>query len=208
MYANAFEKGFTPSTLVVDAKTEFPAGPDQPMYIPVNYDGKYRGPMQIRFALGNSLNIPAVKMLARVGVENTMKLGYEMGIKNWEPTSQNLSNVGLSLVLGGREVSLIEETTAYGVFANQGVRQDPISILKVEDAKGKKLFEFKKSGGVRAIPEEVSFLISHILSDNAARSAVFGPSSYLNIPGKTVPVKTGTTDEKRDNWTVGYTPSF
>lgn len=207
MYATAFEKGYTPSTLIMDVKTEFPA-PDQPTYIPVNYDGKYRGPMQIRFALGNSLNIPAVKILARVGVKDTMQLGYDMGIKNWEPTSQNLSNVGLSLVLGGREVSLLEESTAYGVFANKGVRQDPISILKVTDAKGKKLFEFKKSVGIRVISSEVSFLISHILSDNAARSSVFGQSSYLNIPGKTVSVKTGTTDEKRDNWTVGYTPSY
>lgn len=208
MYATAFEKGYTPSTLLMDVKTEFPAGPDQPMYIPVNYDGKYRGPVQVRFALGNSLNIPAVKMLARVGVKDTMQQGYEMGIKNWEPTSQNLSNVGLSLVLGGREVSLLEEVTAYGVLANKGVKQDPISILKVTQASGKKLFEFRKSGGIRVLSEEVSFLISQILLDNSARSAVFGPSSYLNISGKTVSVKTGTTDEKRDNWTVGYTPSF
>lgn len=208
MYAQAFEKGYTAATLVMDVKTEFPAGPFQPMYIPVNYDGKYRGPVHVRHALGNSLNIPAVKMLARVGIRDTMDLAYEMGIENWEPTSDSLSDVGLSLVLGGREVSLLEETTAYSVFANEGVRHDPISILKVEDAKGKKLFEFKKSGGIRVLSEDVSYLISHILSDNSARSAVFGPSSYLNIPGRAVAVKTGTTDEKRDNWTVGYTPSF
>lgn len=207
MYAAALEKGYTAATLIMDVKTDFPTQTTG-MYTPVNYDGKFRGPVQLRFALGNSLNIPAVKMLARVGIKDTMEKGYEMGIKNWEPTQKNLSNVGLSLVLGGREASLLEEVTAYSVLANKGIRQDPVSLLEVKDIKGKTLFKQKKVAGPKVLSEEAAFIISHILLDNNARKDVFGSSSYLNISGKTVSVKTGTTDSKRDNWTVGYTPSF
>ncbi len=209
VYATAFEKGYTPSTLLIDVKTDFPTNEAaHPIYTPENYDGKFRGPMQIRFALGNSINVPAVKTLARVGIKDVMQKGYSMGIENWEPTAENLKDVGLSLVLGGRETSLLDEAVAYSVFANQGVKQNPVIILKVTDSKGKKLFEHKKKNGERVLSEGVAFLISHILLDNNARSLIFGTRSYLNIPGKTVSVKTGTTDQKRDNWAVGYTPSF
>lgn len=209
MYATAFEKGYTPATLVMDVKTEFPTGElEHPTYTPVNYDGKYHGPMQLRFALGNSENIPAVKMLAKVGIKEVMKKGYDMGLSNWEPTNENIKSVGLSLVLGGREVSLLSETTAYGVFATGGIRHDPVTILKVLDSKRNTLYENKKTNGVRVLSQEVSYLISHILLDNNARMQAFGPNSWLVIPGKTVSVKTGTTDEKRDNWTIGYTPSY
>lgn len=209
MYATAFEKGYTPSTLIMDVKTDFPTqDPEKPIYTPVNYDGKFRGPVQLRFALGNSLNIPAVKMLSRTGVADVMEKGYEMGIENWQPTAKNLSSVGLSLVLGGRETSLLSEVSAYSVFANKGIRHDPITILEVKDNRGKTLYKAKKKEGQRVLSEEISFLISHILLDNNARSDAFGPSSFLNIPGRTVSVKTGTTDEKRDNWTVGYSPSY
>lgn len=209
MYAEAFEKGYTPASLLMDTKTDFPTDdPTHPVYTPVNYDGKFRGPVQVRFALGNSLNIPAVKMLAKVGIEPVMQKAYDMGIENWEPTRENRASVGLSLVLGGRETSLLNEVTAYSVFANRGIRQDPVTILKVTDNQGHVLYEYKKTDGKRVLSEGVSFLISHILLDNNARMAAFGPSSYLNIPGKTVSVKTGTTDEKRDNWTIGYTPSY
>ncbi len=208
IYAKAFEKGYTPATMLMDVKTNFKATDSEDDYIPVNYDGKFRGPVQIRFALGNSLNIPAVKMLAMVGIKDAMQKGYDMGIRNWNPTSENLKNVGMSLVLGGRETSLHDEVTAYGTFANKGIRKDLVSILKVTDSRGKVLYEQKDTPGQRALSEEVAFLISHILLDNNARVEEFGPSSYLNIPGKTVAVKTGTTDEKRDNWTIGYTPSF
>jgi membrane peptidoglycan carboxypeptidase len=119
-----------------------------------------------------------------------------------------MRSVGLSLVLGGRETTLMSEMTAYGVFANKGERKDLVSILKVADSKEKKLFEYKDHSGKKVLSEEIAFLISHILLDNNARSAAFGPSSFLNIPGHTVAVKTGTTNEKRDNWTVGYTPSY
>lgn len=209
IYARAFEKGYTPATLLMDVKTEFYSGDqNEKPYVPVNYDGKFRGPVQVRFALGNSLNIPAVKMLAQVGIRDAMQKGYDMGIKHWEPTSENLRNVGWSLVLGGKETSLDEIVTAYGVFANKGQRQDHVAILKVTDNKGRKLFEHKKQQGEQVLSPEVAFLISHILLDNVARTETFGPNSYLNISGRTVAVKTGTTDEKRDNWTIGYTPSF
>ncbi len=209
MYSVAFEKGYTPSTLIVDAKTDFPTNdPKNPIYTPINYDEKYHGPIQLRFALGNSINIAAVKMLARVGIKDVMQKAYNMGIENWQPTSENMANVGLSLVLGGRETSLLSEVTAYGVFANGGIKQDPVAILKVTDSKGNVLFENKKHEGERVLSPEISFLISHILLDNNARKMEFGPNSWLVIPGKTVSVKTGTTDEKRDNWTVGYTSSY
>ena len=209
MYATAFEKGYTPSTMIIDVKTDFPTNdPKHPIYTPVNYDGKYHGPTQLRFALGNSINLPAVKMLGRVGIKDVMQKAYNMGIENWKPTSSNMADVGLSLVLGGRETSLLSEVTAYSVFANQGVRQDPVAILKVTDSRGNTLFEHKKRDGEKVLSLEVSYLISHILLDNNARTLTFGPNSWLVIPGKTVSVKTGTTDEKRDNWIVGYTPSY
>jgi len=208
IYAAAFEKGYTPATMVMDVKTEFPTiDPNKP-YVPENYDRKFHGPIQLRFALGNSMNIPAVKMMARVGLDEGMQKAYDMGITNWEPTTKNKSEVGLSLVLGGRGASLFDEMTAYGVFANKGVREDLVSILKVSESDGKTLYEFKKKEGRRVLSEEIAYLISHILLDNNARTLAFGSGSRLVIPGKTVAVKTGTTDEKRDNWAIGYTPSY
>ncbi len=207
MYATAFEKGYTPATLLMDVKTEFPGGDGEP-YKPENYDKKYRGPVQVRFALGNSLNIPAVKLLAKVGIKPVMQQAYNMGITRWEPTQENIDNVGLSLVLGGRETTLLEITNAYAVFANKGVKHDPFSILEVKDSKGKELFKKEDDDGDQVLSPESAFLISHILYDNNARKDTFGTNSYLNIPGFTIAAKTGTTDEKRDNWTIGYTPSF
>lgn len=207
-YAVGMQKGYTANTTIMDVQTEFPGGAGLPVYKPVNYDGQWHGPTQIRYALGNSYNIPAVKMLALAGVKNVMDLGFRMGITTWEPTAENVSNVGLSLVLGGREVRLLDLTSAYSVFANGGVRHDPISILKVEDSKGKELFEYKESDGVKVLEPGIAYIISSILSDNGARSAAFGSNSVLNVPGRTVAVKTGTTDEKKDNWAMGYTPSM
>lgn len=208
IYARAFEEGYTPSTMVMDVQTNFQSSSNDKAYIPVNYDGKFRGPVQLRFALGNSLNIPAVKALALVGIKDSMQLAYDMGIENWEPTNANMADVGLSLVLGGRETTLFDEVEAYGVFANKGVKKELFTITKVTDSKGKKLFEHKDREGKKVLSEEVAFLISHILLDNVARTEAFGSNSLLRIPGKTVAVKTGTTDEKKDNWTFGYTPSI
>ena len=208
IYAKAFEKGYTPSSLFMDVKTNFQTGSSDKVYSPANYSGKFQGPVQARFALGNSLNIPAVKTLALVGIKDAMQKAYEMGIEDWEPTTDTMRNVGLSLVLGGRETSLYDEMVAYGVFANKGEKKEPVAILKVTDNKGKKIFEHKDREGTEVLSEEIAFLISHILLDNVARSQEFGSRSFLVVPGKTVSVKTGTTDEKRDNWTIGYTPSL
>ncbi len=205
-YAKAMEKGYTANFTLMDVRTVFPGG-DRPAYIPVNYDGQYRGPVQVRYALGSSFNIPAVKMLAITGVKDVMDLGFRMGLTSWEPTEENVNSVGLSLTLGGREVRLLDLTSAFGVFANKGHRVEPNGILKVSDARGKTLYEYKDSDGTKVLDEGIAFVISDILADNGARTAAFGSNSVLNIPGKTVAVKTGTTDQKRDNWAIGYTPS-
>lgn len=207
-YSLGLEKGYTAATVLEDVKTDFPGGANNPTYSPVNYDGKFRGPVQVRYALANSINVPAVKMLAMVGVKNDMDLAYRMGLSNWQPTDENVNNVGLSLTLGGRETTLLDLTTAYTTFADQGIKHDPVSILKVTDANGKTLYEYHPDDGVKILDPGIAFIISDILSDNGARALEFGTNSGLNVPGYTVAVKTGTTDEKRDNWAVGYTPSF
>lgn len=206
-YATALKAGYTASFVIMDVSTEFPGGIGQPPYKPVNYDGKYRGPQQMRFTLGNSLNIPAVKMLALVGVKNMLRTAYDAGIKSLEPTDENLKRFGLAITLGGGEVKLLELTSGYATLANEGKYIEPVAILKVEDRSGKVIDEVKDRKEKQAIAPDAAFIISHILSDNNARSEVFGTGSFLNVSGKTVAVKTGTTDDKRDNWAVGYTPS-
>lgn len=209
-YATAFKAGYTPATLLLDVPTEFPGGVNLPIYKPVNYDGKFRGPVQVRFALANSINVTAVKMTALVGIKNMLRTAYDVGLKSLEPTDDNLKRFGLSVTLGGGEVRLLELANGYGTLAASGTYHDSIAILKVEDRSGKVLEEVKDEKDIRGrdvLGRDISFLISHILSDNNARSAAFGLGSFLSIPGKTVAVKTGTTDDKRDNWTVGYTPS-
>ena len=211
-YAVGLLKGYTPATVFVDQKTCFP-NPGHPPYCPVNYDGKFHGAAQMRFTLGNSYNLPAVKMLKLNGVEAMIATASAMGIT----TFSDPSRYGLSLTLGGGEVKMTEMAVAFGVFANSGVKKDLTSVLKVEDGQGKILEEnkFPESSsiltidGPRVLPTEVTYLISHILLDNNARSDAFGSSSYLVIRGHpAVSVKTGTTDDKRDNWTIGYTPSY
>ncbi len=205
-YVTAFKKGYTPSTILMDVPTEFPGGEGQPVYKPVNYDGTFKGPIQLRYALANSINIPAVKLLAKVGIEDTLKTAYDMGITTLPPTKATLSRVGLSLTLGGGEVKLLDITGAYTGFMNGGFRTDPIGILKIEDNNGKVLEENKPAKGKRVLTPEQAYLITDILSDNEARKAVFGLNSLLNVPGRAVAVKTGTTNSKKDNWTIGGTP--
>src|SRR3972149_1656914 len=202
-YVTALKEGHSASTLIMDVATTFPGGIGQPEYKPVNYDGKFRGPMQVRFGLANSINMVAVKMLAMVGIKDTLETAYDLGISTMEPNQETLNRVGLSLTLGGGEVRLLELTGAYAAFMNKGFRVDPVAILKVEDQKGKVLEEEKPKKGKRVLSEEQAFIIADILSDNNARSEIFGTNSLLNIPGKTVAVKTGTTNDKRDNWTIG-----
>lgn len=207
-YAAGLGKGVvTAGSPFIDKQTCFPNPPHAP-YCPVNYDGRFHGVVQLRFALGNSYNIPAVKMLKVNGVEDMIATASAMGIT----TFSDPSRYGLSLTLGGGEVTILEMAQAFGVFANGGYRVDLVPILKVEDPHGKVLEEYKPPESPffakKVIPESVAFLISHILADNNARSAAFGLSSELVIPGKTVSVKTGTTDDKRDNWTIGYTSTY
>lgn len=214
-------KKITLSTMLLDVPTCFPVA-GQPLYCPKNYDGKFHGPVQVRFALGNSYNIPAVKVLTLNGLETMIATASSMGITSFPDPSR----FGLSLTLGGGEVRMTEMATAFGVFANAGVKRNLTSILEVKDKKGAILESFKDQNfskdladfkapstllirGDRVLSEEVAFLISHILLDNNARSAAFGPASVLLIPGKSgVSVKTGTTDDFKDNWTIGFTPNF
>ncbi len=208
-YATAFKKGYTAATILMDVDTKYPSGdPAKPEYNPKNYDGKFRGPMQLRFALGNSINTIAVKVSALTGVKDVLTTSNDMGISSLAPTNENLKRLGLSMTLGGGEVTLLDLTSAYGVFATGGLRQAPVSILKVEDRNGKVIYQYNAPSPQRVIGADVSYMILDILSDNNARKDTFGPSSYLTISGFTVAVKTGTTDDKRDNWTVGYTPSI
>jgi 1A family penicillin-binding protein len=200
-YVTGFKEGYTASTLLMDVPTSFPGGAGQPDYNPVNYDGKYRGPIQVRYALANSINIPAVKMLAKVGIKDVLSTATDLGITTLPPTAETLKRVGLSLTLGGGEVRLIDMADAYSPFVNKGFKVEPIAILKVTDINGKVLEDNKPQKGKRVLSEEQAFLVSNILSDNAARSDVFGPNSLLNMPN--VMVKTGTTNDKRDNWTIG-----
>lgn len=199
------DKKITPSTVLADVPTCFNVV-GQPIYCPVNYDGGFHGAVQARFALGNSYNIPAVRVLALNGLDNFVSFAYQMGLT----TLTDPNKYGLSLTLGGGEVRPYDMAEAFGVFANQGIKQPLVSILKVEDWKGKVLEENKLSDieltGERVLDPGVAFLVSHILYDNNARTAAFGPSSYLVVKNHPeVSVKTGTTNDRRDNWTIGYT---
>ena len=197
------DKKITPSTPLDDMPTCFLVV-GQPPYCPVNYDGSFHGPTQVRFALGNSYNNPAVRVLTLNGIDNFVEFAKSMGITSFTDPA----NYGLSLTLGGGEVRPYDMAVAFGVFANQGVKVPLTAILKVEDWKGTVLEETKLDNieDQRVLEPDVTFLISHILLDNNARSAAFGSSSYLNVSGHPeVSVKTGTTNDRRDNWTIGYT---
>jgi 1A family penicillin-binding protein len=222
-YAMGIEMGIVnPASVFNDGPTCFQNEGQPKPYCPVNYDGSYRGPVQLRYALANSLNIPAVKMLAKIGVKEFVASASSFMIKSIKDPSK----YGLSLTLGGGEVPMTEMAQAFSSFANEGVPREVVSILKVTDKNGKVLYKYNDPNlvkdvhkplqypnflgiqGKRAISKETAFEISHILQDNGARTAAFGPSSELVIKGKTVSVKTGTTNDLRDNWTIGYTPNF
>ncbi len=197
------DEKITAATTLADVPTCFSVI-GQPIYCPVNYDGTYHGLTQARFALGNSYNLPAVKVLVLNRVDNFVEFAKTLGIT----TFTDPSDYGLSLTLGGGEVRPFDMAEAFGVFANGGLKVPLISILKVTDWRGKVLEETKvdEIEGDRVVSDEVAFIISHILHDNNARSTAFGQSSYLNVSGHPeVSVKTGTTNDRRDNWTDGYT---
>ncbi len=215
VYATAFMEGYTPDTVVFDLKTQFQTTCDsngKPLYsgvspkdcyMPKNYDGLYKGPITLRDALAQSRNIPAIKTLYLAGIKNSINTAKKMGITNLG----NANEYGLTLVLGGGEVSLLDITSAYSVFANNGIRNHYVSILKVEDNNGNVLEKYTPKPK-RVIPEFTAEQISDILSDNVARTPEFGSRSPLYFKGRDVAVKTGTTNNFRDVWTIGYIPSF
>lgn len=214
IYATAFNRGFTQDTVLFDLPTEFqttcnasgvalPGRSQRDCYMPQNYDGQHRGPMKLRDALGQSINIPAVKLFYLVGLKNALRLSESMGIS----TLTDSSRYGLTLVIGGGEVTLLDMTSAFGVFANDGVRNPYTGILKVEDANGNVLEEFA-SNAKEVLPKNTALTISDILSDNLTRTPTFGAASPLLVPGRDVAVKTGTTNNNKDAWTIGYTPSL
>lgn len=202
-YATALENGFTAASVLIDAPVVYNT-PGSPPYAPGNYDGTFHGAVPLRYALGNSYNIPAVKTLAQIGVPAMIDKGKLMGITSWDDSSQ----FGLSLTLGGGATKLIDLAKVFGTLSNNGKRIDLHPILKVTDYTGKVLEKYYPGNGVMAVKPEVAWIMSNILSDNNARMNAFGPASSLVIPGKTVSVKTGTSNDKRDNLTIGYTPSY
>jgi len=214
VYATAFSKGYTPETVVFDVRTQFSTTCNaqgtpyqgyskESCYIPVNYDNIYRGPVTLREALAQSINVPSIKALYLSGLQDSLQTAERMGIT----TLTDISRYGLTLVLGGGEVSLLDITSAYSVFANEGKRNPYNSILRIETLDGE-IVEEKRSGEVRVIDENVSLMISDILSDNVARAPAFGTNSLLYFPNNDVAVKTGTTNDYKDAWIVGYTPQI
>ena len=204
VYAVAFEKGYSPASVLADVITEFPGKDDNTPYMPKNYDGKEHGLLHLRDALASSINIPAVKLLALIGVQDVLSQGFKMGMASLEPTKETMSRVGLSMALGGAEVRLIDLVSGYSTFANGGYKISPVAILRIEDKNGKVVYENKQVAKEKVLDEKVAFLINSVLSDNNARLLTFGPNSYLNIGSRPVAVKTGTTNDLRDNWTVGW----
>jgi penicillin-binding protein 1C len=199
------DQKITPATAFADVPTCFNVA-GQPEYCPVNYDGTFHGLIETRFALGNSYNIPAVKVLALNGIENFIAFVKQMGLT----TITDPKDYGLSATLGGLLVRPFDMAVAFGVFANQGITQPLVAITKVTDWKGNTLEEYDPTKntltGTRVLEPTVTFLISHILLDNNARVAAFGDRSFLNVSAHPeVSVKTGTTNDRRDNWTIGYT---
>lgn len=201
-YSAALSRGYTAATMLNDSPTTF--GLPGPSYTPVNYDGLFRGNVSLRIALANSINIPAVKTLQAIGVNTMVDLAKKMGITSWGSPER----YGLSLTLGAAEVKMTDMATVYGTLSNQGQRVDLNPILKITDSQGETIFEKKDLPKRQVLDPGVSFIISSILSDNAARAMEFGLNSPLNVKGYEVSVKTGTSDRFRDNWTIGYTPNF
>lgn len=202
MYAFSLERGFTAATPIDDVPTTFGV-PGGEAYRPVNYDGKFHGRVPLRYALANSYNIPAVKVLQSVGVMEFVDYAKRMGITTWNDPSR----FGLSLTLGGGEVTMVDMATAFGVFANKGYKVEATNIMKLEDSKGEEVYALDPYK-TKVIDDGIAYIMSDMLSDNQARVQAFGPGSQLEINGYKVAVKTGTTDQKKDNWTIGYTPEF
>jgi len=213
-YAAAFEEGFTMDTILWDARTEFNLNCDPNAiqtkdryglgcYHPRNYDGKFRGPITMKESLAQSINLTSVKTLYLASVKDTIHLAETLGITT---LTYDPSRYGLSLVLGGGEVKLLDIVSAYGVFAAEGLMTPPVSILKIEDSDGN-IIEENKRTPKRVLEAQTCKMINSVLSDNEARTPMFGPASPLYFEDWQVAVKTGTTQEYRDAWTIGFSPS-
>lgn len=202
-YVTGFEQGYTPGMTLLDSPTTFNQPGSKP-YSPVNYDSRFHGPVSLRTALGSSYNVPAVKMLALVGLPAMIQTAKNLGITTFESSE----NYGLSLTLGGGGVRLIDMMTVYGTFAGEGIKHPSQAILMITDSYGNTLEDHRSDDGKQVIPSEAAYLISNILSDPTARAPAFGIGSLLEIPGHSVAAKTGTSDDKRDNWCFGYTPEY
>jgi 1A family penicillin-binding protein len=212
VYAEAFTKGYTTDTVLFDLPTQFSTNPgctpdnttsENGCYSPKNYDDKFRGPMTLREALAQSINVPSVKILYLAGISDSINLAENMGIASLGSGNQ----YGLTLVLGGAEVSLLDMTSAYGVFATEGIRNPYTGILEVDDSNGKVLEKITPHPS-QVLDPEVARKISDILNDNVARTPLYGSNSVIYFPGRDVAVKTGTTNDYRDAWIIGYTPSI
>jgi penicillin-binding protein 1C len=206
-YVTAFKKGFTPDTVVFDLRTQFSTNcepfeierREYPCFSPENYDFNYVGPVTMREALAASKNVPAVKTLYLAGIRDSIQTAKSMGITTLDP----VNNANLSLVLGSGEVRLLEMTNAYGVFANGGIFHRPVGILEIRDGNGKVVERFEDAG-VRVIPRENALQITEILADRNIRINTFGAGTALDIPDPNIALKTGTTSNHVDVWTIGY----
>ncbi len=203
VYVSAFEKGYTPETIVYDVETTFTNSDGKP-YEPRNYNLKEYGPVSLRTALQGSLNIPAVKMLYLSGIEYVLDVAKKLGYT----TLNDRSRFGLSLVLGGGEVSLLEHTAAYAVFAREGVFIKTVAILEVRDHDNVELFKHSPQTPQQVIDKNAVLTLTNVLSDNASRAFIFGERSHLQLGDRPVAAKTGTTNDYRDGWLLGYTPSI
>ena len=210
VYATAFAKGYTPETILFDVPTEFSTNcnansspksgyTEKDCYHPSNFDNAFKGPMQLRNALAESRNVPAVKLLYLVGVDEAVKTAHSLGIT----TLNNPKDIGLSLVLGGGEVTLLDMTSAYSVFANGGIRNPATGILEVLDRKGDVVEKFEESSS-EVMDKNVTLTLADVMSDANARTPTYG--SAITLPG--VAVKTGTTNDNKDAWIVGFTPTI
>jgi len=200
-YALALTKGFTAASIIDDSPVTF-RNPFE-TYTPVNYDGRFHGNVTLRAALANSYNIPAVKLASKLGPDNIVTLGHDMGLINWRTDG----SYGISVTLGGKEVRLLDLTNVYATLGRDGTFKDVQPILNIKDKNGYDIF-INKGVEKQVLTPQTSYLITNILSDNNARLPAFGVNNFLSIKGHTIAVKTGTTDLKRDNYTFGYTPSY
>ena len=211
VYAAALEEGYTPNTVVWDLPTQFSTScspsdnynDTPPCYAPVDYDGMFRGPMTFTTAIAQSINVPAVKVLYLASIPSVVDLADSLGITSLGPPS----SYGLSLALGAGDVSLLQLTNAYAAFANDGVYNPPTGILKITDSNGNTLEQYTPQPK-QVVPTDVAREMSSMLSNNVARSPEYPPVNPFNFPGYDVAAKTGTTNDSRDAWTIGYTPTI